>query len=286
MLTTSQNYWYSRFPESLFPCVDEKYIKDYRLNVCEGFAAMKESTCFIVGICRNIESNLPRFLARIHHLASYFTDYHIFLYENDSTDNTKSILKSLHSHGYSRLNIFVVSENFDSPEFIQNKSYVRRKYMAAARNMYMEYLEDCHIPFEYTIVLDTDVAGGFSYEGILNSFGHISRQEDIAGIVSNGVIYQDNRRLMYDTWAYRELNDLRTDTEKNLLRFNRGEPLYELASGFGGLAIYKTRDLHKLRYDSEDCDHVTLHKKLIEKTGRKIYLNPSQVVLYNNHQYC
>jgi hypothetical protein len=167
---------------------------------------------------------------------------------------------------------------------LSDQSLERRVNMAYVRNKYLEHAKKKYksgYKLDVIIVLDLDIIGGYSYTGLLNSLSYFNNNTCIG---SNSIYYQDNQRLYYDTWAYKDLNN-KSEQDKNLMVFHRGENPFEVDSSFGGLMLYPSSILkHNIKYDSWDCDHVTLHKQL-KDLGYKIYLNPSQIVLYSDHYY-
>lgn len=261
----------SFFPESYYLPTSETYYDE----VARGYDTLKNKSIIICGICKNIGPNVRNILARIKVLGEMFNSYSVFVYENDSTDNTLANLANYAD--LFKMPIEIQSEMIGLEPHEQDKSLYRRQIMAQCRNKYLDYLKSCSP--DYVIVLDLDIYG-FSYQGVAHSF---SQEFDVMG--SNGIIYQTNKageryRCFYDTWAYRgDGPDGPAPENLNLLTLNRGEPCYEVDSCFGGLAIYKQKWLDKIRYMDYDCDHVTLHEQ-IRESGGKIMINPSQIVLY------
>ena len=49
---------------------------------------------------------------------------------------------------------------------------------------------------------------------------------------------------------------------------------------FGGLGIYRMEAFREGRYSPSDCEHVTFHKSLIEAGHGRLFLNPSQILIY------
>ena len=283
MVNTEQqnntNWYISRFPESLFPCSKQDYIE----KVILGKDIAQNSKVLICGICRNVAKVLPQTIARIECLGNYFKDYHVFVYENDSTDNTRDILTQWQTNNNK---VKIKFDTLNPPPFTDPKGEDRRKYMAMARNKYLNYARGYNRknPIDYLIIVDMDLMGGWSYDGVFNSLGQ-KDEWDVVG--SNSVCYEHNgqqwNRLFYDTWALRFFDKQENDFEKGNKIINRGESLIYVASCFGGLAIYKPKFLKEdINYDQFDCDHVTLHSELGKKNYR-IALNPNQIVLYNGN---
>lgn len=276
--------WYiSQFPEAMFLC-SAQHQKAYAERVIAGRDKASRSHVLICTIMRNIDKVLPYTLARIEATRALFEKSHVFIYENDSRDQTKNILNRIQNPDYT-----IVSENIYPEPFVDMKGDVRRRVMANARNKYLEFARQYvqHDLVDYIIILDADLLGGWSYNGILNSIG--STIWDVIG--SNSIYYVEHegkwQRLFYDSWAFRPLDhpEELSDSEANLFMFNNGDPPIPVNSCFGGLAIYKPYFLSEgLNYTDEDCDHPTLHNALRQK-GYNICINPSQITVYNKSQY-
>lgn len=267
-----------RFHEDIY-LPKKDIVKDYFTRVSNGIDMMSNSTACFILLARDIEKIAQITVARLEQLGSMFLAYNIVIYENDSTDNTKLILKQLAAKNY---RITVINDTVGCRHTEKDKSLSRRIRMANARNNAKDIALNICRSYNYFIVMDSDLTGGFSYEGIANS---ISYGYDVT--CSNSIIYDNSmdkpRRLYYDSWAYRELNHPHehTDEYANTRIFHRGEQPFQVLSAFGGCAIYNNKSFaNNYRYTEDDCDHVTLHKQL-HIAGYNIYLNPSQITLYN-----
>lgn len=273
----------SKFPESLFPCKTNP--QDYYNRVAYGYDLMCNSTAIITGLARDLGPLREYTKARITALGQMFRNYSVILYENDSTDGTTEFLREWYEcdHHFRLL----ISEQLKKARHAQTMEYERTVDMAYYRNRYLSEILENNWGADYLIVVDTDIEGGWSYEGIANSFSY---QFDV--MASNSLIYKKqangtHRRLFFDAWAFRKLNHdhPHEQPEINVLRYHRGESPIKVFSAFGGLAIYNMSQLKKYyRYQSGDCDHPTLHKQM-RKDGCHIMLNPSQITLYNNTDY-
>ena len=65
------------------------------------------------------------------------------------------------------------------------------------------------------------------------------------------------------------------------LRLNRGEPWLPVESCFGGLGVYRMDCMLAGDYAGTDCEHVAFHQQLQRLGKQRLYLNPSQLVLYS-----
>lgn len=281
--------WYlAKFPEALYPCND-LLLKEYQDKVIAGRGLMARSTACICGIARNVAVALPNTLARIEKLRDMFQLADVVIYENDSTDGTDKILLEWEENARIYPATVVITAKTDSTIHAKDQSLARRIAMAKARNQYLKYVRRTGVEFDYIVIVDMDLDGGWSYEGVANSFGW---HEIWDGIGSNGLVYEllesGMRRLFFDSWAFRRLNHPQPhdSAEINLLSYNRGEAPIRVDSAFGGLAIYKGECITKTKfeYKDDDCDHPTLNRQLAE-IGKTIWLNPSMITLYSPTEY-
>jgi hypothetical protein len=136
---------------------------------------------------------------------------------------------------------------------------------------------------DYVGVVDTDVIGGWSPDGVASTFGH--DEWDFVG--SNGIIYKRkgwnaNATVQYDAWAYRQDAAFTPLTTKyvNHMQYKRGENMVPVTSCFGGLGFYKMDAYLAGTYEGGDIEHVSLHRSMRERGFDKTFLNPSQIVVY------
>ena len=109
-----------------------------------------------------------------------FKNYKIVIYENNSTDNTKQVLKSHMDNS----NIIVMSEDL-SEQYIKEHSKIwtytsvtgsdhpcRVEQICNARNKVLcEINKERYDKYEYVIWIDMD-SNGWDIDGIINSFTH------------------------------------------------------------------------------------------------------------------
>lgn len=271
----------AQFPESLYIPKTEESLKVYEERVYNGEKIMRRLKVAIVTLARDIEHVFPYTKARIEQLQKMFYHAEVIIVENDSKDNTKKLLKKWYHENDSIDDVICADFGYDR---FYNKSTERRKIMAEQRNIYMDRLTKINgyrNRISYVIIMDSDIAGGFSYNGIANSFGF---NQDWSCISGNSIIYRESNnkleKLFYDTWARRYFGSWNETCGENGNKtvYECGEEPIPMYSNFGGLAIYKYEDIVDLRYTDEDCDHVTLNRQLIEK-GKSVYLNPSMITL-------
>jgi hypothetical protein len=269
------------FPEGLFPC-DPAADDAYRRVVVLGRERMRELKVVFCGLCRDVRPFLPRLVARLARLGAMFRDYRIVLYENDSEDATREFLTDWRAVNP---RVELLGGPMGVPRFPQNRSSARGAWLACCRNQYRERVAAAFAGFDHAIVFDTDLAGGWSYDGIAHTFG--ADDWDVVG--SNGLVCHSSSRpgrmkfCHYDVWAFRPAvgTAARALVDHTTLDLPRGAPLLPVESCFGGLAIYRVSCLLAAAYGGDDCEHVVFHDRLRSAGLGRQFLNPSQIVLYS-----
>jgi hypothetical protein len=254
---------------------------EYYARVEAGRLRMKDQKIVITGLARNIAPVLGKTMARIERTGQMFRDYRVVIFENDSKDNTAEQL-----NGWSKINsrVTAISEERLDPINPGKRCLDRATRMATYRNKYREHINAHLTDYDSVMVIDLDLPGGWSYDGIANSFGQ-ETEWDFVG--SNGIIFKDyegvqGRQLYYDAWAFRSKGrwEPMHAIKVNPLNWPRGEPLFPVNSCFGGLGIYKMEAMRVASYDGSDCEHVPFHRQMVAAGLTNLFLNPSQIVLY------
>jgi len=273
----------SDLPEDAFPPVPE-HAREQQRHCQRGRAAMARSRVAITGLARNLGAILPTTIARIERLGSLFADHRVIVYENDSSDDTKPILQSW---AVRNRRIHVMTEDCSDPINPTTRCLHRIERMARYRTHCQDAVRALCDDYDFTLVIDLDVAGGWSEDGVANTFGH--EGWDFVG--ANGLIYRRegfdfNALRQYDMWALRfdeALTPLPTQDARRY-RFRRGEPLVPVTSCFGGLGIYSMPAYLAGRYAAADLEHAEFHRELRRQGFRRLFLNPSQVLVYGRRR--
>lgn len=271
---------------------------------------IEESFVVVCGIVRNAEKGLRRNLPVIDGILKRCKDYRVFVYENDSVDDTKKILQEWQRNNQGKvcvsLNQTDPSKTIPSARNVEGVnpffSHKRIDKMARLRNNYMDWLNREDGFFErtpdYVIIVDLDVAQ-LDAESIITSF---NANKEWDAVCSFGYSTSPKlKRRYHDTYAltlWEERDE--PQTEKKIQKYadelgslKPTDDWIRLASGFGGLAIYRYEAIKGLRYlepaiDNDDprveakCEHFSLYKQMIERGFNKIYLNPAMVLKYQD----
>lgn len=255
-----------------------------------GRSALKTSKLAIVGLARDCGKSLDANIARAVDLCGDAADFAIHIEENDSSDNTKQILlDACRSHG----KLTATMRTLDRPHRGKEFAGPRTLALAEYRSECQQWVRDCASESDFVIVVDWDQRGGWSQFGVLNGLGWLAKIPQAYGMASVSLlecyvasatadeVKRSRTWVHYDAWALRLnawIDDYtlgRGGWKHQWLPFVGTDPV-PVRSAFGGLCIYRTADYLAGTYTGEDCEHVTFHRTIMERTGRSLYINPTQ----------
>ena len=294
----AKDYIYSRFPESLFQAQGDS--QGYLDRLFRGLEKASELNVVITGLCRNIIHTLDHTMARLYKTAEFFHDCKIVIYENDSDDGTS---EKLRKYAEKDKDLFLIQEHTGHKQFGATRELERPLYLGELRNKSQDFIRELSkfYDIDYVIVIDLDLEGGWSYDGLMNSFSY----SDWSAMTANGIYFREKRvtaggvaeveieRLFQDSWAYRDYGDesLKRCEVTNLYRFERGEPPKEVFSNFNGLGVYRLEDIKDCVFGAEENEDGTVtnewsyYHREMRKRGCHVYLNPSMITLYSPHEF-
>jgi hypothetical protein len=282
------------FPEEL-TC--KKNCNIFTKNVKNGYSIMRDNTIVFTGLCINIEKNIPLLKSRIEHLGNYFKEYKFVIFENDSTDNTRDLIKEWSKHNPNIILVPCVEE--EDCKLRVNKaissgtfSSDRMKRMANYRNRLLDFIKQKYINYNYLMMFDLDISGPWYIDGIADSFSKSNKWDVVTAFGLNGITGTFGKPVYYDFIAYR---DDKLNVNKNILDFidiiykmdniKNKNKLIKTTSSFAGMAIYKM-DIFKnpnINYTPIDniyiCEHIILADNMIRNGYDNIYINPNMMIL-------
>jgi len=251
-----------------------------------GSRAMQESSVTLIGVAKNVGSNLPNVLRQIEHLAGFFAESRAIFVHGDSTDGTDQTLKVWASKSMSNRTILSTS-SIDEKEvsgYFQGRPIPREGRIAKARNVAMDALAALPTQSQFVIAIDMDILG-WDPNGVLDSFSRPGWDVMCShGILLHG-IYRDTYAFRYDGintnhhWGgkdHSEYNISASEYTQNRARLKASqkrareimdssnyqpgwwsslvsrksydlEPI-QVKSCFGGLAIYRYEKMKHCRY--------------------------------------
>lgn len=267
--------------------IEGRYLRVYYRNLIDinesnliTFNNLKDKSVVIAGIIRNGQNYLDRAFANLDRISSYFGNCCIYIYENNSNDSSKDMLKR---YAYSRDNVVVECEDINEwPNHYQTMAY--------ARNKCRDYILKQNR--EYVLLIDLDLRIDISAISVMNAFFIDCWDAQFANSV------YDYNYHYWDTFALRTKNHnipfwYEEDPQTGLNKYwsivtnipKTQKPmnyLKNVISAFGGIAIYRRKCFEISRYDENvhDCEHVPFHTELYKK-GMRLIVNPLFMKAYH-----
>lgn len=202
-----------------------------------------EEKVLICGICKNVAPAVQNSLENIELLGSWFADYRVIIYENNSEDNTPQLFSAWAEEND---RVTFISEIIPPHEL----GLTRLERIAAARNRVLTKIKDPqYSDFAYVVMADLDFFKPWPVEEIHKTISHGG---DWDAVFANGVI---RTGVYYDRLAFRDkdypfgpelLGDFfwkDVNNWKEGIRFEEGNKWSSVFSAFGGLGIYKRSSL-------------------------------------------
>jgi len=210
--------------------------------------AKENKKIIICGVCKNIEASIPVTTASIDALKERFEDYRIVIYENNSKDKTKDLLKSWSAKDPK---ILIISETVSHKKMrSMTKTHTchRTEIIARARNIVLnEIMKSVYDDFSYVIMADLDM-DPWDVQGIVDTINNTTYEWD--AVCANG---------SYDLYAFRneeyplgaELLGKKywSHVSEIDLRLSKEGDWKRVYSAFGGLAVYKRDAMKGCRYE-------------------------------------
>ena len=230
----------------------------------------------------NEEKKLGIFFDLINRLGLLFKENYTILIESDSTDNTLNLIseKMKNKKG-----------EFHSFGNLKNKYKERSKRLEICRNKYLDIINKNQElkKFDFMIVLDADnVNELLNSEAVNKSLVDLKDEEWSCLFPNQLYFYYDIWALriqkLYETDCFKEFKDLLKNnsykksyylsiTKKMFFLRNRKERYINVISAFGGLGIYKIKNIQGAFYDSKngnECEHVSFHQEIYKKYSNNI----------------
>lgn len=250
----------------------------------------------VCGLVRNAAQNLKRNLIKIELLKPYFESFKVIIYENDSTDNTKDILKK-YKESINSDSTIAIADFKEYPFQFGPFSKHRVDLMSKYRNQYLDKLKEFP-ETNYVLIIDLDVYD-FSVDSVLKCFKAEFQWDMVSAFGVNFVDY-NLFPVFYDIYAYTEedntrhhfsdFEEFRRQQRDLYKKYNKAKPWFQVTSNFNGLAIYTYESLMcGARYTSAPCmqegiesfcEHVVFNNILINKGFNKLYLSPDLKITY------
>ena len=267
---------YANFIDScISKYVDKKIVKTATLN--------KKEKILICSIVRNDENFYVNYYNRIKNMADYFPEYEFYLslYENDSTDSTKSLI---FKQDYSMFaGVSIVSENINTKFYGSTKDEDRVKNLSIARNKTIgasNFLDNV----DYVLVIDIDVEFKMPAVAKILNFKNLEPNFDIVAAATM------RKRVLYDQWATREGPEYDSAIQENFEEYRKlpYKKYYSVSSGF---CLYRAEPFKSgakwshINYVSgkPDCEMVVVCQDFSKRGYNNIYMM-HEAEMFHNHK--
>lgn len=262
---------------------------EYREEMARGEEILSRSRIAVTGLARDCDGPL---LGNLNRAAGFFDmakDWRLHIRENDSKDGTKAVLADFCGR-HPRASFYTA--DYGRERLANAFAGPRTAALADYRQACARWVAEQEV--DYVVVIDWDAWGGWSMGGALTGFSRLESVGDAFGMASVSLLQHSTLTLNkdnqvtaapqwshYDCWALR-LNCYLDDYSVGCGGWKHGwlpfvgSPPVPVCSAFGGLCIYRAEDFAQGTYDGSDCEHVTFHASIANKTGKRLYLNPSQ----------
>ena len=258
--------------------VDDEFAETFEDALLSGARIAKRSSVCFVGLARQLGDITSVTCERIEATAKHFNTQCAYIFENDSTDETKEKLAAWKPP----FPAHVESRNLAREHLPLLRDDKRTTPLAEYRQRCVEFVASLHPLPDYVIAMDMDLWGGWRNAGILTGIHYLESIPNAACMASVSMAqipHFNDQWIHYDAWAHRPHWSWRQRPEMWFHHYLPpvGAPPIRVNSAFGGLAIYKTSAYITGVYSGihlglGDCEHVSFHRSMQGDT----YLNPSQ----------
>lgn len=239
----------------------------------------------ICGVVKNASAYLNNNLKLSVELGKLCNTYKIVIYENNSTDSTKDILKSYMNNS----NFMIIMEDIDEKVIKYNSKIwaytavtgsdhsCRIEQISNARNKLIDEIKnDRYMDFNYVVMIDLD-AKNFQINGIINSLNIIKENPNYI-LYGNSLEYYDYYALRsphseHHLFGPEVMGEVFWQNIKNkkLKIDNRSSKLVEVYSAFNGIGVYSKDAFIKFTYSAIVTSDVKILYDQMAQTHPYIY---------------
>jgi len=261
--------------------------KKYTNNIIKGINIAKNSSIVICSLARNISNIFETTKTRFEFICSHFANYKIVLFENDSIDDSRELLKKWSNQNSNVILLDCCDINNCNCEFkykkLQGVNTERLGKMAYYRQQYLNYLIKNLSNYDYMLVADFDLDGNTNMNGIFDSLSF----DNWGAISCNGKTILPGTfgllKLSYDGISYIFEEEKFDDNHLKyispydriiLMTIKKKGHFFKVKSAFNGYTLYKIKSLIGCSYIGDDklCEHVNLAQCLYNK-NENFYIN-------------
>lgn len=270
-------------------------------RVKKGKKIASQSKLVICGLARDIHKQLEKTIPRLEFIGKQFKKYKIIIFENDSSDGTRDLIKKWASKNKNVILLDCCDEGDCDCRLKEKQSYEndilaqdRIERMSRFRNKYLDVVKQKYNDYDWMLVADLDLEGKSSIDGLMHSLTF----DEYDAIAMNGRCgvpgLLGNATMAYDAMAYIDINDTcsnkkhvkHRDLVKKLLQMNykisktKDGKITSVNSAFNGMALYRLSKIKDAQYvPMGGCEHIGFHYSVPMRMG----IN-KEWVGYSGHQ--
>lgn len=239
-------------------------------------------TIYLAGIAQNLGERFLHFEAFAMEFLAAFPEAHVYIYENNSTDNTKKMLQLWQRLDERRIHIQL--EDIPEKVFLEqgqatsmNNTACRMEKIASARNKLMVMMEEDGMGTQeqdIVVMFDPDIPCPLSADILIHHCRNFPN--DMDAFFANGLSQRGN---YYDATAYYDCYNpfgmellpekfIFQQKYKSVIRqIPRTAPPIPVYSAFGGIGVYRGKCIRGLRYSGVVTEDLHKHFLNIKKIG-------------------
>jgi len=268
----------------------------------KGRERVRSKTVVFGILARNIEYNLSNMISKVEGLGRLFRDYRVVLFENDSQDQTRALLRSWQARNSKVVLLDCCIEgscdchlSVTHPHKTGMRSQERIAKMRRFRERILQFVQQYFSAFDYYCVMDSDLSGGIYLEGFLSTFSD-QYPASWDAVFARGVttLPFSPDFYLYDGYAFtsrdHEYADSTNDAQEFLLQNQiLGKEAVDAEwvackSGFNGMIIFRMQSILSCSYFHDHapfrCEHIDLFYSMEQQRRHiNIYFNPSLVMI-------
>jgi hypothetical protein len=252
-------------------------------DLIKGYKLAKTSTINICALARNCKKSLERNKHNIEKLCSFFKNYKIILFENDSIDGTREYIEM-----WSKQNtnvILIKCPNNPTCKLKTKTGYnygqfsdMRIKKMSEYRDLYLDYIKKSN--YTYTMVVDIDLdmstieidglmfilSKSYLWNGVfINGRSNVPGTFGLITLPYDAMAYSKSIKCKNPYNSFQRLYYLLHNYINLYIDTSSRDEFIKVSSAFNGVAIYKTSKLKNATYKTNiatPCEHCTLHENM------------------------
>lgn len=271
--------------------------KKIQPNINKGRKIAQNKKIVICALARNISSVFNKTYKKLEFIGKQFNNYKIVIFENDSSDNSRSLIRGWTTRNNNVILLDCCHMNSCNCHLKKKEGYSlgqlsqkRISNMAMYREVYLDYVKKNYNHYDYMLVMDFDLDGNTNIEGLFYNLSYpgwdaifINGQVSIPGTFGQIL-------APYDAMAYVSIKD---DYEHNISLFKlirnyiemkyytHNNKMMPVKSAFNGYGLYKIKSIMNTSYlGNLQCEHLNLAQDMINNK-KKLFINPGWIGYFN-----